>query len=246
MKEKIEDIFLVDSVLIIVSKSKIFKVLLHNCPKNISVTEFFDNNLHANTSKKIKDVIYSKTHKSFYLLLRNKNDLDSIICKFDAEKEKTENLIKVQIDKKIDRFEIDKKDPLNMFIICQKEVFICSLEQQNLKISKLTKRKSSIGINLAQTSRIRKKFQQNNRADRLMREVEDTWDQKIYRRVHANAKHEIRFFKFDKEMKYYYTHDGKVLKKYLYETNTLMQNFEGHKETLKNVMFTNDFSFMFR
>lgn len=246
MDEKIEDIFLVDSVLIIVSKSKMFEVQLQNCPKSISVSEIFDNTLHASTSKKIKDVIYSKTHKSFYLLLRNKTDSDSIVCKFEAKKEKSNNLTKVKINKKIDRFEIDKKNPLNLFIICQKEVFTCGLEETPSQKAKLTKRKSSIGINLAQTNRIRRKFQQANRVDRLAPEVVEESNEKVYKRVYANVKHKIKFFKFDKEMKYYYTHDDKVLKKYLYETNTLMQNFKGHKKTLKNLMFTNDFSFMFR
>lgn len=67
-----------------------------------------------------------------------------------------------------------------------------------------------------------------------------------FKRVHSNPKNEIKFFKFDKNMKYYYTHDDKVIKKYLYETSTLVKNFEGHNETLKNLMFTIDFSFMIR
>lgn len=238
MDHKIEDIFLVDSVLIVISKTKIFQVQLGNCPKTISVKEIFENRKEAATDMQIKDAKFSKQHQCFYLLLQNKNDEKSIIFKFTTINGKAENFLKSEISKKVDSFEINRKDKYGLFLICQKEVFNFNMKRNLDKSQNNTIRKSSIGGNLLKRRKKRKKYRSKSK-------LQDDEDE-LYDRIYSNPKHEIQFFKFDHEMKYFYTHDDKIIKKYLFETSAFIRSFEGHNETLKSLMFTDDFSFMIR
>lgn len=227
--------FLVNSDLIVISQAKIYKVLLQNCPVSIEIHEIFGNFSHAQTEKKIRDVIYSQTHNSFYLLLRNKNDEESIVCKFLLG---NPDICKTKVGKNVNRFEISSEDPLSLFLICDKEVLHVSMDRRVNKQQLNVPRKSAIGENL------KKKIMRKTIHRSRSKVIED--ENHEFKRIYSNPKNKIEFFKFDKDMRFFYTHDDKVIKKYLYETSTLVQSFEGHTESLKNLMFTNNFSYMIR
>jgi hypothetical protein len=160
------------------------------------------------------------------------------MCKFCA---KSGKVLKNRVGRKVKKFEVDKTDDLSLFLICDKEVLQMKLnDQEDLNQMEVkVPKKSMIGGNF-------KKKQVRRMLSRGRSRVLESDDRNSYVKVHANPKNELNFFKFDKEMKYFYTHDDKVIKKYLYETGTLVQSFVGHKEALKSMMFTNDFSYMIR
>ena len=64
--------------------------------------------------------------------------------------------------------------------------------------------------------------------------------------VNPNDENEIKFFKFDENMKHFYVNHKKIIKKYIYETNTLVKNFEGHQGEVKDLVFTKDYSYIVR
>lgn len=66
---KIENLFLLQSVLLVVSKTSMYEVDLSNCPSEVSFDLIFNNKTHAETERVIKDAEYMKRHQSVYLMI---------------------------------------------------------------------------------------------------------------------------------------------------------------------------------
>lgn len=233
LDDPILDIFLVSDCLVIVSETKVYKVFLENCPKSVLYKEVFDFAAHTKEHTRITKVVYSELHQSFYFLAETRGDEKSWLCRFALDEAESDDFMHAQFRKRVDDVEIDKKDPLNLYLICQREVFKFSLSEDK-GTSQIKVRRNSIGINVKRRRGKRKK---------LKKQKQETV---FYDRVFSNPKNEISFFKFDQKMRYFYTNDDNVIRKYLFETKTLVHTFEGHKHRLSGLVFTEDCSFMVR
>lgn len=231
--EPVENVFLVNESLVVISKTKVFRVFLENCPKSILCREVFDLEKNAKENSQIQKVVYSELHQSFYFLVEAAGDKKSWLGRLSLDEDESENFLQAQFRKRVGDLEIDKRDPLNLFLICQREVFKFNLNEDK-NSSQIKIRRSSIGINVKRRRGKRKK-QKKQKQENF-----------FYDRVFSNPKNEISFFKFDKKMRYFYTNDDNVIRKYLFETNTLVHTFEGHKHKVTRLVFTRDGSFMIR
>lgn len=237
LNQKIEDLFLVNENLILVSKTKIFHVDIFECPMKVFLTELFDNVHRTGTSYEIKDAKYSKTHGLFYLLLRNEDATDSLIFRFKSDLEMIKETIIKKISKQIKFFEISNLDEDVLYVGTKNEVFEINLVedirnsvQKNMLPSQrsLTRGQSEIG-------KPRKSKVNNNNIKQ---------NNITYKRIYKMPKEELLFFKFDAQMKYFYVHDQKNIKKILFKSNTLVKTYSGHEEKIKNIFFTLDNQFM--
>lgn len=149
-----------------------------------------------------------------------------------------DEIVSSEIQKKVDEIEIDKKNPNIIFFIHQKEVFKLNLKETPVKAKNVVRRNSSIGVNLKKRMKsLRKK---------LIKPKNFSEQNNIHEKIFSSQKHDINFFKFDKKMKYFFTHDGKIIRKYSYETSALVRSFESHKNTVVNIILTENYNFMIR
>jgi hypothetical protein len=165
-------------------------------------------------------------------------DSGSTICTFLLENNQVKDLKKLTETKTIDDFELDQKDPMNIFLVSQNEVFKHNFLQNNTFSNIKLKKKSSIGIN---TKKMKTHFRKRNKKKVNFKEEDVLLDT-----VYSNNLHPIKFFKFDQNMKHFYTHEGKTIQKYSFEKRVLVKSFEGHKYVVQNLIFTSDYCFMIR
>lgn len=189
----------------------------------------FNTEKDARTKKVIKDAFFSKVHQSLYMMIRNDDDEETILCKMNLVTSSNSPLLINQIHQKVDRFEISFKDPMNIFLICQKNVFLYEFKEiiDNFKLALKLKFK------LTPTIKFRSK-------------KGETIKDKRFKIVYSNLFNKIKFFKFDKEMKYFYTHDNQLIKKCLFETGKEVYTHLDKHGVVRNLWFTKNFLFMIR
>jgi hypothetical protein len=225
---KIENLFLLNYQLIVVSKTSVYDLEISNCPVEISYEIIFNNQEDAKTEKVIKDVEFIKKHLSLYMMIRNDDDLETIFCKFSLDENAEERLLVNKLKKKVDRFEVSTRDPLELFLICKTRVLSYFLKNISTTLNFLLKQKYS-----------------NKNIDRN-KPLEIRVQNKKFKEIYSNQINRIQFFKFDKDMKYFYTHDKSMIKTCLFETGEEVSTMFTTGASVRNLWFTDNFQFMIR
>jgi hypothetical protein len=216
---KIENLFLLEKCLIVVSKTSLYKADIKNSPEEILIERIFNNKEHGKTEKVIKDI--EMKHNSLYMMIRNDSDEETTFCKFPLEKDK--KMVLCHLLMKVNRFEISYKDEFTIFLICQRKVFRYKL-QGTMKSLKM---------------HIQSKFFKN-----VNKNKQNYKKTKKLKKVYSNKINKINFFKFDKKMKYFFTHDDKLIKKCLFETGEDVFTFFDKRARVRYVWFTKNLSIM--
>lgn len=220
---KIENLFLLQSVLLVVSKTSMYEVDLSNCPSEVSFDLIFNNKTHAETERVIKDAEYMKRHQSVYLMIRNERDLDTLFCKYDFNGKSDQKVLVNRVDLKVDRFEVSYKDPFHLFLVSKKTVFRFVLMDVTTNFKSILKQKFSKlkKGSSAQTS----KFAFSKRL----------------KEVYSNNINRIKFFKFDKEMKHFYCHDKNIIKTCAFDSGEEVSSMITAGAEVRMLWFTRDF-----
>ena len=220
---KIENMFLLDEQLLVVSKTSIYDVDVLDMKNHISYKQIFNNEENANTDKVIKDVEYSKKHESLYMMIRNDNDEQTIMCKYSLVVHTKEKILICNINKKVDRFELSLLDPLIVYLVCKKKIY-------QYKIN-------SIEANL--------KFLLKEKFANMKNNTLNLYD-KQFKKIYSNEINKIKFFKFDNRMKYFYTHDNHLIKKCLFDTGEEVYTLLNKQAVVRNLWFAKKFFYMIR
>ena len=223
---KIENIFLLETKLLVVSKTSIYDVDVSDMRKKITYKQIFNNKENANTEKVIKDVEYSKKLESLYMMIRNDNDKQTIICKFSLNLQNKEKIMVCNINKKVNRFELSLMDPFIVYLVYKKKIFKYKLHNIQGSVKFLLKEKFA---NItALTPNTIKLYDKN------------------FKTIYSNEINKIKFFKFDNKMKYFYTHDNHLIKKCLFDTGEEVHTLLNKQAVVRNVWFAKKFSYMIR
>jgi hypothetical protein len=228
---KIENMFLFEEKLIVVSKTSVYDLNVTDMESDISYKMIFNNMEHANTEKVIKDAVYIPKHESVYMMIKNDNDKTTIFCKFSLILPPEKNINVYYISKKVDRFEVDLKDPLVVYLVCQTNVFKYKFKDLKENFQSILKQKySKRTLNIEPETKKYKQF----------------YHDKQFVRVYSNEINKIKFFKFDNRMKYFYTHDNHLIKKCLFDTGEEVYTMLNKKAVVRNLWFAKKFLFMIR
>ena len=232
---KIEDIFIPKpDNLIVVSKRQIMEVNIAKAPKRLLVSSVFSVEKNLNSEGVVKDVQFSSEHGLFYVMVEENNDM-RIFCRFKIEDGASSKIVSKTVSKAVSKFEIHKKHKNLMFLIVSKEIFQLDLDH------KTSKRDSVI------VPKLRKgKSNNHNNINILKRRKKKKTDVQGCSLYFFNGKNPFRAFKFDQNMKYFYTHDDNVFKKYLAESKMLIDSYFRHNSTLNQILFSDDYSTIFR
>lgn len=213
----------------VVSKTSVFEVDVSACNSLIRYQVIFNNQCHASTSQVIKDAEFSLPHQSLYMMLRNDDDKNTLICKLRLGGTRDEVLIINNIHKLVDRFEVSTKNPFNLFLVCQRNVYLYILTGavDFFKAASKSKKKAPPKF------KIRSKYSHD-------------FGSKKFVVVYSNQYHPVRFFKFDSQMKYFFTHDSQLIKKCSFETKQEVHSLLDEHAVVRNVWFADNFRFMIR
>jgi stress-induced morphogen len=216
---KIENLFLLEKALIVVSKTSIYETNINDCPEEILIKRIFNNKENGRTEKVIKDI--EMKHNSLYMMIRNDSDEETTFCKFSLEKNK--KMIFCHLLMKVNRFEISYKDEFTIFLISKRKVFQYKLQGAMKSFKMHIRSKFFKNVN---------KIQQNYKISGRLK------------KIYSNRINKINFFKFDKKMKYFFTHDDKLIKKCLFKTGEDVFTFFDKRARVRYVWFTKNLSIM--
>lgn len=258
---KIEDIFLIDEdELLIVFKDQI-SVLFLDFDENTNMEDYeadlcllFHNILDAGTEHMIKEVRFLPEHKMFYLMIEHGKH-DRMFIRFKIEGEAKMEMYRQIFPKLITKFEVHVKNPNILYLILENEVYQLDItkrkEDKNKKedrknddtgaqsLINMPKSTSYFNFSLRETAQQATKKRKERKRRKKLREPKHI-------PFFANPKKNIRFFKFNPNMKFFFCNEGRFIKKYQTDSKKLIQTYEGHQHDLKNIEFSEDFEFMFR
>ena len=231
---KIEDIFIPEpDNLIVVSKKQIMEVNISKAPTRLLVSSVFNVEKNLGSEGVVKDVQFSSEHGLFYVMVEENADM-RIFCRFKIEDGVSSKMVSKKVSKAVSKFEIHKKHKNLMFLIVLKEIFQLDLDH------KASPRDSVI------VPKLRKGKSNNHNNINILKKKKKKTDVQGCSLYFFNGKNPFRAFKFDQTMKYFYTHDDNVFKKYLAESKTLIDSYFRHNSTLNQILFSDDYSTIFR
>ena len=261
---KIEDLFFnPEEELIIVSKDRISKLEFEYASSDfleeyeMTLTVLFNNKRDADTENLIKDVKFSKENKMFYLMLENEGE-SRMFVRFLYDPSSATNSEKKKLHigifpKLISEFELHRSNPDILYLIIKNEVFEFNITSKEGKVNgkiqeqepaKLQVQKS--GIRVPGTQGRAQGNNKNQNKKKGGRGKKKGKKKNTFKRVFSNPKNAVLFYRFNLDMKFFYSSDGSLIKKYLTETKSLINTYEGHENDLKNITFSEDFKYMFR
>ena len=187
LSEKIEDLFIVDELLILVSKTKIFEIDILFCNESITITQIFDPKSNANTDLPIKDVKYSVKHNMFYLLLREKKGENSAVAKFKINYGNIEELTVKELEFSVNFFEIHQNDIEIVYVATDHEV---------LEISLKKKGENDIEEIQFKEKQIKEQNMKNKKQGKRNKAMHKELESLRYKKIYKSPKQQIKFFKF--------------------------------------------------
>lgn len=235
--------FLVSGKVLAVSKKRIFMIEEHNFGKSVFKNKLFD--LEDNKNRKldlegyqIKDVKYSSKFDSFYMLCIS--DVDRHACEdsekrrrlvvcFQVFKEDVRIVCSRDVASQVHELEPDWKNQNQIYVVTSKEVRkVTLLDDNNEDLPKPRKRNSI--------------FQSQPMV--LFNGAPKYTDKRDV--FFSQQKTEIKSFKFDPKMEYFFINDEKTIKKYETKTKNVVYVFEGHANKINSFSFSDDYKLMFR
>lgn len=235
-KRPIEDLFLLTSrELMVVSKKHVyeFNISIDYRTRNFNLEGGEIYSVEKNEDDQEKIIINAKFcehHKMYYMHLRKTNSIYAIV-RFEVEGGQMIREVEREISRKFTDFEVSFKDPQILFFVMADGIFKFDfrydheeIEQEEEKLTKADRRKKE-GIRLKTQER--------------------TYNQQGFKLFFHIKDKEINFIKFSKNMKFFYTHSGKVFQKYLAEGGVLVKSFYEHDTIIKDLVMPQHVPYMF-
>ena len=235
-KRPIEDLFLLTSrELMVVSKKHVYEFKISFTYRggkcNLKGGEIYSVEKKESDSEKIIiNAKFCEHHKMYYMHLRKTNLIYAIV-RFEVERGEMIREVEREISRKFTDFEVSYKDPQILFFVMIDGIFKFDfgydhdeIEEEEEKLSKADRRKKE-GKRLKTQERM-----YNQQGFKLFFQIKDK---------------EINFIKFSKNMKFFYTHSGKIFQKYLAEGGVLVKSFCEHDTVIQDLVMPDQVPYMF-
>lgn len=232
--ESIEDIFFVTSRdMMVVSKKRIYMFNIQTHQKIFVGKQIYyvgDAVTENNISKQwyIKNAYFCEIHKMYYMILF-KSYKEYRIMRFEIEENKLIREKVQDISQAFEDFEISTKEPNIVFLITRLGILKFDFNYNNGQDDKKKEKMTKLEM----------------RRKKRMKTQEKKYNEDGTRLFFKIKGKEIHFIKFTPNMKFFYTHSGKVLQKYLTDGCLLVKSFHEHDTSIRNMIFDRDLPYMF-